>query len=497
MRPLDSSVVLRPRGLWEAMDLGILLARRHAGLLMLAWALPSLPLLALLGLLLWEKPGWALLIFWWLKPLGERLPLFILSRAVFGQTPTLSEALRALPGLLRRELLVSLTWRRFNPARSFDLPALLLEGLSGKELQQRRAILAARRGKRGAAWLTLVGMHLEMALWLGALAFLYLLLPSQASAGLDWRSLLEAPPADWLWLEHLTNGLYALVLMVWEPVYVACGFSLYLNRRIHLEAWDLELAFQRLRQRLGTAACMLLMASGLLLVQFSGDALAEPAPPHSVMELDRQAAHKEIESLLGHPPFSRREEITRWRFGEPHDQLPEIPQPSPLKMPGRAAATLEVLLWLAVAAGAMLLAWRYRDWLAAFAERSSPSSRRQQPAAVDYRTVLPGASPLPANLMEEAEYLWDVDPGQALALLYRALLVHLSEDFHLRLSEGDTEGEVLRRVRHLNRPELLHLAETLIPHWQNLAYGHCYPPAELKNQLLGAWRQQFGSGSRA
>jgi len=36
---------------------------------------------------------------------------------------------------------------------------------------------------------------------------------------------------DWLWLEHLTNAFYALILVFWEPIYVACGFSLYLNRR--------------------------------------------------------------------------------------------------------------------------------------------------------------------------------------------------------------------------------------------------------------------------
>ena len=32
-----------------------------------------------------------------------------------------------------------------------------------------------------------------------------------------------------------------------EPLYVACGFALYLNRRTQLEAWDIDLAFRRLR----------------------------------------------------------------------------------------------------------------------------------------------------------------------------------------------------------------------------------------------------------
>ncbi len=47
-----------------------------------------------------------------------------------------------------------------------------------------------------------------------------------------------------------------MILVFWEPVYVACGFSLYLNRRTVLEAWDLELVFRRLRQRLSDVASL-------------------------------------------------------------------------------------------------------------------------------------------------------------------------------------------------------------------------------------------------
>jgi hypothetical protein len=50
-----------------------------------------------------------------------------------------------------------------------------------------------------------------------------------------------------------------LVLMVWEPIYVACGFSLYLNRRTVLEAWDIELVFRQLRKRLNGASVALLL----------------------------------------------------------------------------------------------------------------------------------------------------------------------------------------------------------------------------------------------
>ena len=59
-------LLLQPRPAWEAADLGLRLAQRHAGLLMASWALVTLPLFALLCALLWQYPGWAIFLFWWL-----------------------------------------------------------------------------------------------------------------------------------------------------------------------------------------------------------------------------------------------------------------------------------------------------------------------------------------------------------------------------------------------------------------------------------------------
>lgn len=126
---------------------------RHAGLLMLSWAAVTLPLFALLSALLWRYPL-AVLLFWWLKPAWERLPLHILSRSLFGEVPTLLEALRALPRLLKPQLLASLTWRRLSPTRSFDLPVLQLEGLGGEARSKRLTVLGQRHAG-SAAWLTI------------------------------------------------------------------------------------------------------------------------------------------------------------------------------------------------------------------------------------------------------------------------------------------------------------------------------------------------------
>jgi hypothetical protein len=38
---------------------------------------------------------------------------------------------------------------------------------------------------------------------------------------------------------------YVLVVALVEPFYVAAGFAMYLNRRVELEAWDIEQELRR------------------------------------------------------------------------------------------------------------------------------------------------------------------------------------------------------------------------------------------------------------
>ncbi|SFP22668.1 protein of unknown function [Geopseudomonas sagittaria] len=512
----DAAVAVRLRSPWEAVDLGVRLAQRHAGLLLASWALLTLPLLAVLSLLLWRYPSVALLLFWWLKPAFERLPLHILSRALFGATPTLGQALRAWPGLLRGELLASLTWRRFSLSRSFTLPLLQLENLRGQARRQRLDALGRRSSV--ARWLTLLGMHIELLLWTGLLVLIYLLLPSSFDSERGWLDLLLRPAEEWLWLEHLSNACYALVLVLWEPIYVACGFSLYLNRRSELEAWDLELAFRRLLERLGQASLVLLLSLGLWLPP--GPALAQETAPETAptslaslatcplpgaddpgpqaarlthQPLDSQQARREIQALLAAPPFRRVEERLDWGWSA-GDESTAPPSHAPQWLQG-AAALIEVLLWALLVAGLALLAWRYRDWLRLFAARGQAArpAEATPPAQLFGLAVDPRS--LPDDLPASVEQLWPTDPRAALALLYRGLLSHLLHQRRLPLRAAHTEGEVLVLLQGLDDPALGAFARRLLDAWQALAYGSRPPPAELGPQLCDAWRQ-LGLNSR-
>ncbi|WP_313056057.1 DUF4129 domain-containing protein [Pseudomonas lopnurensis] len=517
MQLTDASVSIRPRSAWEALDLGTLLARRHAGLLMASWAAVTLPVFGALSLLLWEQPSLALLLFWWLKPLYERLPLHILSRALFGDIPTFGESLKALPGLLRPQWLASLTWRRLSTTRSFDLPVQQLEGLGGTTRRERLVTLGLRSG-RAASWLTVVGVHLEGALWLGLLGLLYFLLPAQLVQSWSWQDLLGLG-SEWLWLEHLSNLLYALVLIVWEPVYVACGFSLYLNRRTQLEAWDIELAFRRLRQRLLGALPILLLACSLLLWPADKAAWAAPAPPPDATQagpeaerlrnqpLTGEAARQRIGELLDQPPFQQRETVTRWRFGDTTDEQ----QPGALArlletlLQGgklwqgleKLAQLLEILLWTALALVIALLLWRYREWLRTFGVRLRRPASQLPPLPKRLFGLDVTPEHLPADIAAEAERLWQEHPREALGLLYRGLLSRLLHDFRLPLKAAHTEGEILQLVRQLERAELSRFAQTLTRHWQDQAYGHRNAPAATRDELCAGWRALFAQEGRA
>ena len=501
MRLSDASVVIRPRTPWEAMDLGVLMAREHRQLLMSSWALVTLPVFALITTLLWEHPSTAMFLFWWLKPVFDRLPLYILSKALFGETPSLKQAVRQWPRLLNSQLLASLIWRRLSLSRSFVMPVSQLEGLDGQPRQRRLGVLL-QRNAGAARWLTIIGIHLEIGLWFGCMALFYLFIPQHVEQGWDWQRLALSTSAEGLWREHLSNAFYALILVFWEPIYVACGFSLYLNRRTVLEAWDLELVFRRLRQRLSNAAALMLLI-GLTLLPFSPSAMANEVKP-----LSPQSARQSIKSELEKPPFKNPETVTRYRFGEDKpvakntshsdDKLPAWLQAlldnlnsNTLK---HVAQGLEVLLWSLLVAGLALVAWRYRDWLQTFvSRRGAPAPKVSPQAPAQLFGLELGSDTLPEDLAGTVEQLWSHQPREALGLLYRGLLSRLLHDFNLPLKSADTEGQVLARVHQLQQPQLLAFSDELTQHWQNLAYGHYLPPPSVQQKLCSDWRALFNS----
>lgn len=528
MRLTDASVAIRPRNPWEAIDLGVLLAQEHRSLLMASWAIVTLPVFALLSLVFWDYPTLAIVLFWWLKPVFEPLPLLILSQALFGPAPTLKGALRAWLRLLKPQLLASLTWRRFSLARSFTLPVQQLENLSGAQRSLRIGLLS-QKDLRAARCLTLVGSALELSLWIAMGILFYALIPQQIEIDWRWRTLVDIE-GSWNWLEHLTNAFYALVLVVWGPIYIACGFTLYLNRRTAMEAWDIELVLRRLRQRLIGSAYVLIAGAGVILTTLAPPAwsaqadLSCPVPlqaEHAIRQheagpntarlthqpLSSEAARQQIKALLEQPPFKNPKTVSGWRFAEEKpasDTTKTEHKPNPplkwlswlLNAASVASEIIKVLLWGVVIALVGLVIWRYRSWFSTLVNRKAPRARAVRSTPAQMFGLQVGAQSLPDDVAGSAEKLWPNQPREALGLLYRALLSRLLTDYQLPLKSADTEGEVLERVAQLNQQPLHDFSINLTRHWQNLAYGHQLPPAHVGQELCDSWRELFKTGAQ-
>ncbi|WPO99127.1 DUF4129 domain-containing protein [Pseudomonas sp. HR96] len=497
MRVTDTAAVLRPRSPWQAIDLGLLLAGRHRRVLILSWACLTMPVLAVLSWVLRDHPNAVLLVLWWLKPAFERLPLDILAQAWQGTAPSLGQALRRYPQLLKTQLWPALTVRRLSLSRSLTLPVSQLEGLDGPARQRRITLL--RKDNRGAArWLTLLFAHIEYVFGLALVVVLYALQPdpfdSQWHLGeqLGLSASLRAA-----WPAHLSNLIYALVLTVTEPLYVAAGFGLYLNRRSQLEAWDIEQVLRRLAARLGSAIGAVLMA--VLLAWPSAPSLAAPPPDSPRLlnqKLSSDAARSALQAIEQQPPFHNLENQRHWRWvhgdGEPAS---EVPLPASVPRFEGLARLLESLLWVLLLAAVVLLGWRYRHWLALFARPAPTPPAHPEPPQVVAGIALQ-AQALPADIAGSAERLWPEQPREALSLLYRALLLRLLQDYQLPLKAADTESQVLARIEQLGQPPLFAFGQALTEHWQNLAYGHRLPPEAAGAALCAHWRALF-DGPRA
>lgn len=248
MRLEDIAITLRPRTPSEAIDLGYAMTQHWSRAIFAAWCAVYLPVALLINLLCWKSPVLAVLILWWLKPAFDRVVLYVISGATFGAKPTLRQTLRALPRLWwKNRLLVSLTYGRFDFARSFHLPIIQLEGGRGKALRQRRQVLG-REGRGSAVWLTLICLHLEVILALSCYFFVNLFSPGEMIFKFSWQMLFN--PEITKTMQYVSNAVTVITISILEPFFVSAGFAIYLNSRTAIEGWDVELAFKKISARI-------------------------------------------------------------------------------------------------------------------------------------------------------------------------------------------------------------------------------------------------------
>ena len=527
MRIDQLDVVLRARSQWEAMELGTALVRRHAAAIWKPWVLLTLPVFALLNLLGWWLDNFWLssLILWWLKPAFERIPLYVISRGAFGAEPTTGQTLRAQWSWGWRGLGAYLGWRRLSPARSMLMPVDLLEGGDASQRRGRRhALGGAAYGH--ATLLTWVCWHFEVMLQLAGVALVFMFVPVELlseSLRATWELIGEDTPA-WAWIGF--NLLAWLAMTLISPFYSGAGFGLYLNRRTQLEAWDVEIAFRRLRERLAGLTPMLVLLLAVFALPSLQARAQDSADTHSASS---HSNHKDVaeagtdsaaatattpQQLFGaapadtasfrqaaarayeDPQLGAKRSVTRW-VKKTSDKKPDTddsnnPDAGPIfaAIAKFAALIGESILWILLGVLLVVLALTARWWLPWF--RGDGRRRRDvQAPAIQEALQLPEI--LPPDILGSARRLWrEGKPRHALALLYRASVEVLAQRGNVVLPPGATEAQCLRASRKMPQEADRSLFARMVRTWQYAAYAGRLPSDEEFDALTKELHQQYG-----
>ena len=496
------TAVIRPRNQWEAIDLGFLMARRWWRPLLLSWLAVALPILILVTTLFHWSSWIGPLLFWWLKPLYEQAPLVLLSRALFDDLPDRRATFRDTARLALKQALLNVTWRRFNPMRSFNTPVAQLEGLSGKPRQDRLSVL--QYGQGASTWLTVTAVHFEVVIYLSFYSLIMLLIPSELMPEVHEFVDTESLPGS-----ILDNGFYFMAAGIIAPFYVAGGFALYLNRRVALEGWDIELAFKRLHQRTRPCPAIKGFAISALLGSLLATSAFEPSQAEEPHLIPENARHR-IEAILAGEDFGESKTEQRWVYiGDKED----TEKPSDLDWDlewlvalGKFLAQMfEILLWIAVGLIAFFVLARFsswRQWIRLRRPSRSQATRPTPPTTLFGLEVTEES--LPANLIETVtEKYAGGDYRGALSLLYRGSLTRLMLRDNIVFSSSFTEGECISLVelQHPSRPLITFFRE-LTHHWIRMAYAHQPPDIGTIRALCTDWPAYFehtplGQGANA
>jgi hypothetical protein len=469
---------------------------------------------------LYNYPFWSLFIIWWLKPVFDRIPLYIVSHSVFGDIPSVSDIRKVLPSLIKPHLIKLLLWYRLDPVRSFNLPVWQLEGLKGS-LRVKRARVLHKGTYSTAASLTYFSIFVQLIIWVGCYALLMMLLPTNVSSNdvsifnFDEELLLPG---------LILNLFYVVSISVIEPFYVAGGFALYLNRRTHLEAWDIELKFRSLAKRINRTklpdvekSVVSKVLSVIAIVFFTSivnincvePAQAKIAETHYT-DMPNKQAQIIVKKILNSDEFNTKVKSKSWHLKEgmfddffndkkikDNEELVKYGFLSTL-ISTIFGSILYFVLGAVVFVLVIYLAFKLIKYLPKSFFQLDGKKTKQKNVTTLFGLDLDPES-LPDDVGRCAWDLWQKEKFvSALSLLYRGSLSKLVNRDGVKLPYSATEGDCIKILNNSHikdNKELIHYFESLTKMWQSAAYAHRLPELSDVKEICESWSLIFLSKS--
>lgn len=528
MAAVDNLTVLpRPRSAWQAMDAGFTLARPHFPKLVLVWAIFAWPFFLIPQLLLPNNPMIAICIGWWFKPLYEVPILIYLSSALFGEQLPVRVVFRRSLKHVKRLLFTFLTLARLSPHRALVAPVVILEQLPRKQRRARIGVLTAAVNR--AFSLQMVCLHVEYILTYGLMLVALFLIPVNDSFSfLDFFENFfdnDILPR-WYWLLSAAAVFTAAALVA--PFYVGAGFMLYINRRMKIEAWDIEHQFRRIaRERVATTTNRLKTHSAratvfcalLLGVLHSGTSDAQTAAPVETpipvttltLESDHlpsvTEARELIKSIKAHRDFGYKQEKRVLKFKKKPAELSE--DESDFDVPDWLsnfqwiadamqgfANLIQWLLWVMAAILVVVIVLAIHKFLPENVRATLlPRTRMEKETSF---VAHPLTTNLPDNIPDAArKALKSGNKREALSLLYRGAIRALINEHQLPVPKGATEAECLNLVKTSADDTQKTAFQSLVIHWQQTAYAKVDHADHTVVSLIKGWPRAFNPGTAA
>ncbi|MFD2157599.1 DUF4129 domain-containing protein [Rubritalea tangerina] len=484
MRLEKVTAEIRPRGRWESIDLGCALVRENFGKVMGAWFLCVVPLWLVLIAMgqFWPwaegRPWVAGFLCLWVLPICDRVPLFVLSRRLFGEDTTVSELLRAFPAMVFRRFFVTILAGPLAMGRGLSQPVLELEGLRGKAYTDRVSLLS-RSGGEGATQASLIGAVLVLAT-VFSMSFVFMsvvgLFGDPVVIEEFWVEHVLESDADFIPEPYVWTGLGLLLVAITliEPFYVGAGFAMYINSRTITEGWDIELAFKRMSERVSRLLESTTKKVSLVLLcsmAFLGGGI------------EVQAANERLERVLEDEAFTVHRETV---------EVPKSPDGGDFSLGSGGMAGMgglaQLIFWGVLAALVVGLIWLIVKNLHTF-QRGEQVRVEKQPKIRSVMGMEVAPETLPEDIVEAARRAWEGGERQlALSLLYRGAISWFVHSAELDIDEADTERECLERVVS-SRQDSVYFG-LLTEHWVRLAYGKVEPEEGDFLRLCHDWPYQ-------
>jgi len=451
----------------EAADSGLLIWRENFVNFIPFFAIPFWICAFALRLLPGSLQYFSWLILWMLKPFFDRIILHIISIRFFESGAGIKRFLRGLGKSILRGLAGDLLWRRFSPLRSAIMPVRVLESRkkSRKENAQRIKLLK-NGGLNFCFFLTLWGVAVEIALLLGEFVF-FVFMANLYFTNIDIsfdREFFEKT-------EIYIFAAWCINYIIIETIYVCMGFSLYINSRINVEGWDLEIMFRGFAEKIKSKKTAgLLIVFCLVCLFFPVNSFAQDLQNDTTAGVPLEI----LQDILDSPDFGGEKDLWEIRYKtppKPNENINFDFDPLTEKLRTIFAFTLRLILIMLIAALAVILFLYVRKLV----------NERNITAKKSAARVLHGIPLInPDDLMEKAAYFFEHE-NLRLAWGYCAAAAILSWSLYrgLAFPSNATESDCAAMVKSMTSNNADEAAAfcNLINDWVSFAYAGQLPPA--------------------